>query len=500
MHRAKFYTSVCLAVLLLALTLSLAAQPSRSPSAGRVIPLPPLPGARHPRDRTPLQANMPRTIQIGGVTAGGTNCGIPTTAVGAALNFTVTQPQGPGHMAAWPSGSLPQTAAVNFGAGEDVGNAIDIGLGPGGTVIVQSIVATHLVVDVYGYFFDVEELGNNNTALGVGALASNTTGDGNTAVGSSALRSNTTGPVNTAVGSFTLQSNTTGDNNTAVGSSALAQNTTGAVNTAVGSGALSLNTTGDVNVAVGNGALQSNTTGDANAAVGSSALAQNTTGNNNTATGPGALQNNTTGIGNTAVGSFALNNTTGGNNTAIGQFAGFNVTTGSHNIHIGNQGAAADAALIRIGTVGTQTATFIAGIFGQISASGQAVFVNPDGRLGTIGSSRRVKDDIRDMDDASAGLGKLRPVTFRYKAEHDDGARLVQYGLIAEEVAEIYPDLVVRDTDDQPAGVRYHVLPAMLLNELQRQQRVIEAQTRLLDELTARLSRLEAKGTVAAGR
>ena len=112
--------------------------------------------------------------------------------------------------------------------------------------------------------------------------------------------------------------------------------------------------------------------------------------------------------------------------------------------------------------------------------------MNPDGRLGTIGSSRRVKDDIRDMDDASAGLGKLRPVTFRYKAEHDDGARLVQYGLIAEEVAEIYPELVVLDKDGQPAGVRYHVLPAMLLNELQRQQRVIEAQTRLLDELTAR--------------
>ena len=128
------------------------------------------------------------------------------------------------------------------------------------------------------------------------------------------------------------------------------------------------------------------------------------------------------------------------------------------------------------------------------------VEVNSLGQLGTTISSRRVKDDIRDMEGASAGLGKLRPVTFRYKAEPATGPRPIEYGLIAEEVAEIYPELVVRDKDGQPAGVRYHVLPAMLLNELQRQQRVIEAQTRLLDELTARLSRLEAKGTAAAGR
>ena len=128
------------------------------------------------------------------------------------------------------------------------------------------------------------------------------------------------------------------------------------------------------------------------------------------------------------------------------------------------------------------------------------VEVDSDGQLGTALSSRRVKDDIRDMDEASAGLGKLRPVTFRYKAEPATGPRPIEYGLIAEEVAEIYPELVVLDKDGQPAGVRYHVLPAMLLNELQRQQRVIEAQTRLLDELTARLSRLEAKGAAAAGR
>jgi Chaperone of endosialidase len=124
--------------------------------------------------------------------------------------------------------------------------------------------------------------------------------------------------------------------------------------------------------------------------------------------------------------------------------------------------------------------------------------VDSTGKLGTSvaapPSTRRVKDTIRDMDTATSSLLKLRPVTFRYVSGHGDSGQTLQYGLIAEEVAEIYPELVVLDKDGQPSGVRYHVLPAMLLNELQRQQRVIEAQTRLLDELTARLSRLEAKG------
>ena len=162
---------------------------------------------------------------------------------------------------------------------------------------------------------------------------------------------------------------------------------------------------------------------------------------------------------------------------------------------------------IRIGTPGVQTSTFIAGNHNSIAGAGIPVLVNNFGQLGTAPSSRRVKDEIRGMDEASAGLGKLRPVVFRYKAELANGPRPLEYGLIAEEVAEIYPELVVLDKDGQPSGVRYHALPAMLLNELQRQQRVIETQAaqareqaRLIDELTARLSRLEAMGTAAAGR
>ncbi len=434
-------TSIRVTLVLLALTLSLATSVAAQPLSGpEFIPLATPCRALDTRvTGTPLQANVPRIIQIGGVTTGGADCGVPTTAAGAALNFTVTQPQGAGHMVAWPSGGpLPQTAAVNFGAGEDVGNAIDIGLGAGGRVTVQSIVATHLVVDVYGYFTDVEELGNGNTALGVDALAANTTGSANTALGASALTSNTEGLTNTALGFGALRNNTTGGDNTATGSGALASNTTGSDNTALGEGALDSNTTGNGNIAIGIGA-----------------------------------------------GAF--------------------VTTGSNNIYIGNLGSSLDTNdTIRIGSQGTNpshTRTFIAGIFGTtLLQAGTPVQVDNDGQLGVALSSRRVKDDIRDMDDASAGLGKLRPVTFRYKAEPATGPRPIEYGLIAEEVAEIYPELVVLDKDGQPSGVRYHVLPAMLLNELQRQQRVIDAQARLLDELTARLSRLEAKGAAAAGR
>ena len=228
-------------LILLALTLSLAATAAAQPlSQGVIGPefIPLLTPCRALDTRvtgTPLQANVSRTIQIGGA------CGVPTTAVGAALNFTVTQPQAPGHMAAWPSGPLPPTAAVNFSAGEDAGNAIDVGLSSGtpvGSVLVQSIVATHLVVDVYGYFTDVEVLPGFNTALGAFALNNNTTGTHNTAAGWQALRSNTTGLDNTATGIIALPSNTTGERNTATGTFALRFNTTGNSNTATGESAL----------------------------------------------------------------------------------------------------------------------------------------------------------------------------------------------------------------------------------------------------------------------
>ncbi len=466
----------CVMLFVLALTLSLAATAAAQPLSGpEFIPLATPCRVLDTREGQPIQANEPFPITIGGI------CGVPVTAVGAALNFTITGAQGAGHLAVWPSGSVPATSVVNFTPGEDVANAVDIGLGTGGTVLVQPFATTHLVVDIYGYFTDVEELPEFSTALGDRALFNNT-GSLNTATGAQALFNNTTGSLNTATGALALLNNTTGRSNTATGEQALLNNTTGSANTATGSGALLMNVTGQGNTAAGAAALRQGTLGRENTAMGNAALFSNT-GDNNTAAGSNAL----------------LLSTTGSNNIAIGRAAAFQVTTGSNNIHIGNQGLPADTARIRIGTAGTHTATFITGISG-VPVTGVPVMVDGNGQLGVAAaSSRRVKDDIRDMEGASEGLAKLRPVTFRYKAESATGPRSIEYGLIAEEVAEIYPELVVLDKDGQPSGVRYHALPAMLLNELQRQHRVIEAQTRLLEELIARLSRLESKG-VAAGR
>jgi Chaperone of endosialidase len=155
------------------------------------------------------------------------------------------------------------------------------------------------------------------------------------------------------------------------------------------------------------------------------------------------------------------------------------VTTGNNNIHIANAGTSADDALIGIG--GTQTATFIAGIRGVTTGANDAlaVLIDSNGQLGTTNSSRRVKTDIHDLADHSRALHQLRPVSFRYRSHPSDGPP--EYGLIAEEVAEIYPELVVLDKDGQPAGVRYHVLPAMLLNEVQKQHAQLREQTVRLD-------------------
>jgi hypothetical protein len=406
---------------------------------------------------------MVRDVQITGV------CNVPTNVVvtAAALNFTIVTPTAAGHLTVFPkNGVVPLASLVNYVAGETIANAVDIGLGTGGQISVQPLTTTHLVIDVYGFFIDVEELAGQNTALGAGALSSNTTGSNNTALGFSALLSNTEGA-----------------NNTATGAAALGSNTTGGLNTATGLGALASNITGSNNTATGGLALQSNTTGGFNTAVGANALVNNTTGGLNTATGVQALQMNTTGESNTATGVLALvNNITGNRNIALGATAGANVTTGNDNIHIGNVGVDTDTGLIRIGTAGTQTATFSAGIR-DVVITGDPVVVIAVGQLGEPSSSRRVKDDVRDMERASAALLKLRPVSFRYKAPQSDREQRLQYGLIAEEVAEIYPELVTTNAQGEPTGVRYHLLPAMLLNELQRQQREIDelrAQVRAL--------------------
>jgi len=343
--------------------------------------------------------------------------------------------------------------------------------------------------------------GTGDTAIGDGALQANTTGLSNTAVGASALMSNTTGAGNTATGYQALFANTTGGGNTASGYRALYFNTTGTDNTASGDGALYHNTTGGGNTAVGENAMISNTTGGANTASGLQALSSNTTGVDNTASGVYALGNNTSGNDNTASGEYALlGNTTGDGNIAIGYDAGVNVTNTSNNIEIGNLGSATDSGVIRIGTAGTQTSAFIAGIWGATTQSSGAVpvLVDSNGNLGVMSSSRRYKEDIQDMADASSGWLHLRPVTFRYKKPYSDGSQPIQYGLIAEEVAEVYPDLVAHSADGQIETVKYQVLDSMLLNELQKQSATIAAQKEQIEDqqqqirsLAERLTKLE---------
>jgi Chaperone of endosialidase len=296
----------------------------------------------------------------------------------------------------------------------------------------------------------------------------------NTILGDDALLNNTSGSVNTAIGFQALNQNTTGNGNTATGIDALYSNTTGGGNTATGIYALFTNTTGFNNTANGSSALYSNTTGHSNTANGVFALIINTTGEDNTATGFSALYSNTSGRNNTANGQNAMrNNTSGSFNVALGDHAGFNLTTGSNNIEIGNRGVAGEAGTIRIGKQGTQTATYIAGIGGATVPTGVAVIVDSSGHLGTTTSSARYKDAIKPMDKASEAVLALQPVTFRYKHELDPNG-IPQFGLVAEDVEKVNPDLVARDKDGKPYSVRYEAVNAMLLNEFLKEHRTVQ--------------------------
>jgi hypothetical protein len=247
-------------------------------------------------------------------------------------------------------------------------------------------------------------------------------------------------------------------------------------NTVQGDDALANNTTGHDNTAIGFNALFSNTTGYNNTATGAFALASNTdvNGINNTAMGFNALFSNTTGSKNTAVGVDALlSNTTGGNNIALGVEAGARLTTGSYNIDIGNAGAAGEANTIRIGKQGTQRTTFIGGISGATVPTGVAVIVDGSGHLGTTTSSARFKEEIKPMDKASEAILALKPVTFRYKQELDSNG-IPQFGLVAEEVEKVNPDLVARDDEGKAYTVRYEAVNAMLLNEFLKEHKKVE--------------------------
>ena len=350
--------------------------------------------------------------------------------------------------------------------------------------------------------------GDSNTANGAFALIGNTIGRGNTAVGALVLSSNTTGKGNTAVGGETLFSNTAGSGNTAVGARALQSNAApvneedSSFNTAIGAGTNPLGPTPSPNPA-GAAALGLNTTGFGNTAVGASYLDQ-----------PGALGSNTTDERNTAVGNKALgDNTTGSENIALGFGAGSALTTGSSNIDIGNSGRAGESRTIRIGTpdptpeptptpggapTGSPTPTpeptppkrtFIDGISGT-AVVGDAVVVAGDGQLGTVASAARFKKDIRPMDKTSEAILAVRPVTFEYKS---DSKGTPQFGLIAEEVAKVNPNLVVRDKDGQIYSVRYDAVNAMLLNEFLKEHQKVQDLEKQIEALTAGLQKVSAQ-------
>ena len=346
-----------------------------------------------------------------------------------------------------------------------------------------------------------------NTAIGAGTLLGNTA-DGNTAAGGGALFSNTTGPSNTATGAFALFSNTTnggntangyqalfyntGFGNTADGYQALYNNTTGYENAANGGQALFSNTTGFANTASGIQALFQNTTGFANTAIGLHALSSNNIGSGNTASGEDALSSNTTGEQNTAYGTIALeSNTTGSYNTAIGEDALSANTTGNRNIALGfSAGGGVTTAdnVICIGAnvVGNDVSNtcFIGNIFGVITINANAIpaVIDSAGQLGTVSSSRRFKKEIKPMNKSSEVILGLKPVTFHYKS---DATGTPQFGLIAEEVAAVNPDLVVRDKKGEIYTVRYEAVNAMLLNEFLKEHNAFVTEQHRVKKLQA---------------
>jgi hypothetical protein len=328
-----------------------------------------------------------------------------------------------------------------------------------------------------------------NTAEGTNALKNLTTGVGNAAVGWYSLFSNTDGSFNTALGAGTLLSNV-GDQSMVLGVD----------NTAIGAVALLFNTTGWANTATGFAALENNTTGNFNTATGYEALYNNDTGEGNTAFGINALHDNTSGSSNNAFGNQTLVQSTGSGNTAIGNAAGVDLVAGDGNVYIGQE--------VR-GQNSESNTTYIRNVYDSITTARQ-VYVDANNKLGTLASTRRVKDDIEPMARASETILALRPVTFRYKKEIDRYCT-PQFGLVAEEVAEINPDLVTRDRERKPETVRYDAVNAMLLNEFlkehrkvqeleanaARQQKQIEALTTGLQTVSAQLKLNKAKPQVA---
>jgi uncharacterized coiled-coil protein SlyX len=309
----------------------------------------------------------------------------------------------------------------------------------------------------------------SNNGEGIGVLVSRTTGVWNTGTGFEALNHLTAGNQNTATGLRALTNDTNGGFNTAVGALSLFSNTSGFFNSATGAYSLAHNTDANYNTANGYGALYYNTEGQYNTATGFGALYRNVSGGGNTANGYGTL----------------AANTTGSNNTALGIFSGSGVTTANGVIAIGSSGA------------NVSNSCFIGNIFGTTVSGGTAVFINSFGQLGTVSSSRRFKNDIKPMDNASEAILALKPVTFHYKRDTKD---TTQFGLIAEDVAELSPDLVVRDEKGEIYTVRYDAVNAMLLNEFLKEHRTVQELKSTVAKQEARIAQQQKGMEVVTAR
>jgi hypothetical protein len=335
--------------------------------------------------------------------------------------------------------------------------------------------------------------GLNGVSLGFG-LSSTTGADNNVSLEvdveqvKAGLDMRTPNAVNLAIGLDALSTfDTTADSgyNTAFGNRALKSLTDGALNTAVGDGALAFTTRGSANTAVGVQALANNTIGNSNVAIGDASMYLNSSGASNVGIGDFALERIRDGSRNVGIGWGALRGPNGSDNIAIGYEAGQALYSGStsfNNIFLGSPGFVGDNNTIRIGRPG-HVSTFIAGIVSQTSGSGVPVYINAGGKLGTVTSSIRYKTELASVEEDARRLHLLNPQRFFYKPEYDDGSRQVQFGLIAEDVATTFPELVARDEEGRPWTVRYHLLTPLLLSEVQRLERERMA---LMEALAAR--------------
>jgi hypothetical protein len=361
------------------------------------------------------------------------------------VNLIAVGAAGAGDLRAWPTDQAPpNTSVLNYADqsanhGLNLANAVVLPVrqdAPGNDItIAADVAATHVVADVTGYFASETDANGGNLFIGLNA------------------------------GKITEQSG-------------------GTFNVGIGEQVLALNTSGCHDVAVGRTAMAHNGGGSYDVAIGFDAMVNHTSGDYNVAVGAEALDNSSIGAYNTAVGAQALTATTSGsNNIAVGYWAGIsNAAAASNNIDIGNNGNGADSGVIRIGS--GQSSAFMAGVRGVKTGNNDAsaVVIDSSGQLGTINSSREVKEDIRDMARASQRILDLHPVTFRYRQAFADGGKPVQFGLVAEEVAAVFPELVAYNQAGKPETVKYHVLPALLLNELQRQERELQSQKLALEK------------------